>query len=121
MTKFLQGNVRSLNTSSKFVEDLCIKEDIKILCLSEIWHPDVENLNFLQKWKWYEALRLHKEGGGTAIIVRPDVKTLPRKDITGELEMTWCEIFIRDTKVLLGSVYIRPDDAVSMGIHAASL
>ena len=106
MTKFLQGNVRSLNTSCKFVEDICLKEKIKVLCLSEIWHPDVQNINFLLKWGWYKSVRVEKEGGGAAIIVRPDVKSVPRRDISAEVEMTWCELYIQNTVILLGCVYL---------------
>ena len=101
MARIIQCNVRSLNTSCKYVEDLCLREDIQALCLTEIWHPDVENLNFLQKWDWKVSVRIYEEGGGTAIITRPDVKCVPRKDITGDVEMSWCDVYI-NTKILVG-------------------
>ena len=114
MTKFLQGNVRSLNTSCRFVEDICLKEQIKVLSLSEIWHPDVTNINFLHQWKWYKSVRVGQEGGGAAVIVCPDIKSVPRREITADVEMVWCELYIRNTALLLGSVYVRPGDRVAM-------
>ena len=115
MANFIQGNVRSLNTSCKFVEDICVKDDIKVLCLSEIWHPDVNNINFLHQWEWYKSERTEPEGGGTALIIRPDIKSIPRKEICCDfVEMSWCEIFIENTAILLGCIYIRPDDSVAM-------
>ena len=64
MVKFIQSNVRSINTSKTYFEDLCSKNDISILCLTEIWHPDFEQLNVLHKWEWIVAERDGQEGGG---------------------------------------------------------
>ena len=72
--KFIQGNVRSLNTSKSYIEDIGSKNDIKVLCLSEIWHPDFSSLNILSKWKWVATERVEQEGGGAAIIIHPDIK-----------------------------------------------
>ena len=33
-----QANIRSLNTSAEFIA--CSKQNIEIMCMSEIWHPD---------------------------------------------------------------------------------
>ena len=73
-----QCNVRSLNTSASFVENLCIKRNIGILCLSEIWHPDVSKINVLNNLRWYTSIRGSQEGGGAAIIVKPDVKSFSK-------------------------------------------
>ena len=115
MVKFIQCNVRSLNTSKSYFEDLCSKNDISILCLTEIWHPDFDGLNVLQKWKWVGVERLEQEGGGAAIILNPNVKYVPRQDLFNEnLEAAWCELIVDDISHLLCSVYIKPDDEVSM-------
>ena len=77
-----QCNIRSLNTSASFVENLCIERNIGILCLSEIWHPDVSKINVLNNWRWYTSIRESQERAGAAIIVRPDVKSFSRPDLT---------------------------------------
>ena len=38
--KISYANIRSLNTSFNLVETACNRQNIKILGLSEIWHPD---------------------------------------------------------------------------------
>ena len=38
--KIAYANVRSLNTSFSLVETVCNKQQIRVLGLSEIWHPD---------------------------------------------------------------------------------
>ena len=76
-----QCNIRSLNTSSKQIEDLCKLKQISILSLTEIWHPEVSSLKFLHKWNWNVSVRVNKEGGGAATIINPLLKTHPRKDL----------------------------------------
>ena len=83
-----------------------MKEQIKVLCLSEIWHPDVANIKFLHKWAWYKSVRTEQEGGGAAIIVRPDVKSVERPDITADVEMSWCELYVQNTSIL-GQVQVK--------------
>ena len=109
MVKVLQSNIRSLNTSAKFVEDLIVKNNLNIISLTEIWHPDSANLKFLNKWTWYKTERKEQEGGGAALIVNPEVKSFPRKDLkNNNLEASWCEVIVEKKRVLIGSVYIPP-------------
>ena len=104
-----QCNIRSLNTSSKLIEDVCQIQEIGVLSLTEIWHPEVSNLKFLQKWTWHASTRNNREGGGAATIINPQIKTHPRKDLNNPLlEMVWCEIYAEKRKILIGTVYIPP-------------
>ena len=112
-----QCNIRSLNTSSKLIEDMCKLQDISILSLSEIWHPDVSSLKFLHKWNWNMSIRARREGGGAAVLINPKIKTHPRKDINNpSVEAVWCEIYVKNKKILLGSVYIPPGNEYEMGL-----
>ena len=117
-----QCNIRSLNTSATFVENLCIKRDIGMLGLSEIWHPDVNRINVLNTWKWYTSTRVNREGGGAAIIVRPDLKSFERRDLTFiGIEAVWCEITIQNINILVCSIYIPPDDNTAMNLFIVHL
>ena len=117
-----QCNIRSLNTSASFVENLCIKRNIGIPCLSEIWHPDVSKINVLNNWSWYTSIRESQEGGGAAIIVRPDIKSFKRPDLTvAGLEAIWCEVTIGFINILICSVYIPPDNQADMHLLISQL
>ena len=83
--KLAQCNIRSLNTSSKLIEDMCRLQEISILSLTEIWHPDVSQLKFLHKWMWNVSVRVSKEGGGAATLINPMIKSHPRKDLNNPL------------------------------------
>ena len=110
-----QCNIRSLNTSSGLIENVCKLQEIGILSLTEIWHPEITNLKFLHKWIWYTSIRNNREGGGAATIINPQIKTHPRKDLDNPLlELVWCEIYVERRKILLGSVYIPPDNEHDM-------
>ncbi len=65
--EFGQCNIRSLNTSTKYVEDLVRKTQIRMLAFTEIWHPDA-NTNLLLGWRWYKNERKNREGGGAITI-----------------------------------------------------
>ena len=49
-----QCNIRSLNTSTKYIEDLVKKTNIRVFAFTEIWHPDA-NKNLLSGWKTRES------------------------------------------------------------------
>ena len=116
-----QCNIRSLNTSSTYIEDLVVKTNIRMLLFTEIWHVDA-NKKLLSHWRWYKNERLDREGGGAAIVVHPSVKSWPREDLKRDnLESAWCEISIDNRSILIGSVYVRPDDSVAMGILTEQL
>ena len=111
-----QCNIRSLNTSRNYIENLVVKTNIRLLLFTEIWHPDA-NLNLLTQWRWYKNERVGREGGGAAIVVHPSVKSWPRKDLLKEgVESVWCELSLDNQRILVGSVYIRPDDGAAMKI-----
>ena len=111
-----QCNIRSLNTSTSYIEDLVNKTNIRLLLFTEIWHVDA-NKKLLYHWRWYKNERIDREGGGAAIVVHPSIKSWPRKDLYKDhLESVWCEISIDNRRILIGSVYVRPDDLVAMGI-----
>lgn len=121
MTFIGQCNIRSLNTSATFVENLCQKKDLGILALSEIWHPDYEKTNLLNSWIWYKSERKHREGGGAAIIVRPDVKSSPKEDLKcNGLEAAWCYLHFGGEKILFCSVYIPPKNEQAMKLLTAT-
>ena len=101
-----QCNIRSLKTSTKYIEDLVMKTDIRMLLFTEIWHVDA-NHNLLSQWRWYKNERADREGGGAAIVVHPSVKSWPRKDLKrDDIESAWCEISIDNKSILVGSIYI---------------
>ena len=91
-----------------------MKTDIRMLLFTEIWHVDA-NHNLLSQWRWYKNERTNREGGGAAIVVHPSVKSWPRKDLKRDgIESAWCEISIDNKSILVGSIYIRPDDTIAM-------
>ena len=104
-----------MNTSGQLVEDLCKLQQLSILSLTEIWHPDISNLKFLHKWTWNVSVRMDRGGGGAATLINPTVKTHPRKDLNDPMiEAVWCEIYVQKRKILLGSVYIPPEQEQDM-------
>ena len=87
------------------------------MSLTEIWHPEVTSLKFLQKWIWNVSLRVNKEGGGAATLINPQIKTHPRKDLNDpQLEAVWCEIYVQNKRILLASVYIPPGQESEMDL-----
>ena len=122
MVNIAQCNIRSLNTSTKYVEDMCIKSNLSIICLSEIWHPNFKNLRFLHSWKWIKSERIEQQGGGVAIILHPSIKYIPRDDLKVPLlEAVWCEVVIDNVSILLCSAYIVPEDTVKMNLLIETL
>ena len=116
-----QCNIRSLNTSTNYIEELVKKTNIRLLLFTEIWHID-ENKKLLSQWRWYKNERNDREGGGAAIVVHPSIKSWPRKDLEVELlESAWCEVSIDNRRILIGSIYIPPDDEIAMGILVKQL
>ena len=83
--KVAQCNIRSLNTSGDLIEDMCKIQQISILSLTEIWHPEVSQLKFLQTWTWNTSIRENREGGGAATIINPLIKTHAREDLNDPL------------------------------------
>ena len=99
---------------------MCKVQGIGILSLTEIWHPEVSQLKFLHNWTWNMSIRANREGGGAATIVNPKIKSHPREELNNpQLEAVWCEIYVENTKILLGSVYIPPgmEDEMSLLIN----
>ena len=122
LLKVAQCNIRSLNTSSRLIEDMCKVQQVGILSLTEIWHPDVNNLNFLHKWIWNTSIRVDREGGGAATIINPQIKTHPREDLNDSLvEAVWCEVYLDNRTILIGSVYIPPENEESMELFINKL
>ena len=115
MSKVAQVNIRSLNTSTNLLEDLCLKANLGVISLTEIWHPDIRTLKFLQSWSWHKTERQSRQGGGAATIIHPLIKNISRKDLFNpQLEATWCEIYEGNQSILVGSIYIPPDDEEAM-------
>ena len=116
-----QCNIRSLNTSTTYIEDLVLKTNIRMLLFTEIWHLEA-NKKLLSQWRWYKNEREGREGGGAAVVVHPSIKSWPRKDLQKEhLESVWCELSLENRRVLVGSIYIRPDDSAALEILLSQL
>lgn len=83
---------------------LQIEEDW-VWCLSDIWHPKVQKFRFLQSWKWIKSEKKDKEGGEIALIIKPNMKYVLRKDLeVPGIEAVYCEIVIENSRILLISV-----------------
>ena len=109
-----QCNIRSLNTSTKLIEDLVKKTQIRMLAFTEIWHPDA-NKNLLSSWRWFKNERKEREGGGAAIVLHPSIKSWPRDDLKlEEVESAWCELSLNNQRILVCSMYVAPGDEAAM-------
>ena len=74
MTRILQWNCRSLNTSVKLLRDYTVSKDIDIISLQEIWTP--KDIGILKKGKYRTHMKLRKEDGtdihgGVALLHKP--------------------------------------------------
>lgn len=56
--KTVQANIQSVDTSSDLTDIACVKQDTKMMCLSEVWHPD----NFATRWIMKNDTWLQLEG-----------------------------------------------------------
>ena len=80
--KIAYANVRSLNTSFNLVETACLKQQIKIHGLSEIWHPDnTVKDNVKQTWNWIATERQGTRGRGAGLMISKEYKIFERKDL----------------------------------------
>ena len=111
--KIAYANVRSLNTSFSLVESACKKQQIHILGLSEIWHPDTTIKETVKKsWHWIATERKEDRGGGTALMISKNIKVYERKDLqSAGVEAVWCNIYSREQNFVVGSIYIPPNDS----------
>ena len=114
--KFAQANIRSLNTSFNTLEVICSKNEFEVICLSEIWHPSTSITNNIKnKWHWISSERDNKGGGGVGIMISKKLKIIERKDlIRNDVEAVWCNIFNDESKILVGSVYVPPNNTESL-------
>ena len=96
--KIGQANIRSLNTSSDIIDLVCTKQDIEIMCLSEIWHPDNKITGkIMKKWNWIASERKEREGGGVGIMLSKQLKFIERKDLwSKEYEAEWCNVYTNE-------------------------
>ena len=112
------ANVRSLNTSFNLVESACNKQNIQVLGLSEIWHPD-SNIkdNVKKSWNWIATERKGERGGGTALMIAKDVKIYERKDLRSDgVEAVWSNVYAREGSFVVGSIYVPPCDSKSLKV-----
>ena len=116
--KIAYANVRSLNTSFSLVEAACQKQNIQVLGLSEIWHPDNSIKESVRKsWNWIATERKGERGGGAALMISKNVKVLERKEFQKEkIEAVWCNVYSKESNFVLGSVYIPPNDVQSLKV-----
>ena len=113
--KIAYANVRALNTSFNPVETACLRQQIKILGLSNIWHPDSNVKDSVkQDWNWIATERKEGRGGGVALMISKE-KIYERKDLKcSNLEAVWCNVYSSEGFFLVGSVYIPPNDTKSL-------
>ena len=116
--KIAYANVRSLNTSFHLVETTCLRQNIQLLGLSEIWHPDNEvKESVKQKWKWIATERDENRGGEAALMISKHVKVYERKEFRREkIEAVWCNVYSNQGSFVVGSVYIPPNDSKSLKV-----
>ena len=116
--KVAYANVRSLNTSFQLVEATCLRQNIQLSGLTEIWHPDNEvKESVKQKWKWIATERDENRGGGAALMISKHVKVYERKEFRREkIEVVWCNVYSNQGSFVVGSVYIPPNDSKSLNV-----
>ena len=116
--KIAYANVRSLNTSFQLVEATCLRQNIQLSGLTEIWHPDNEvKESVKQKWKWIATERDENRGGGAALMISKHVKVYERKEFRREkIEAVWCNVYSNQGSFVVGSVYIPPNDSKSLKV-----
>ena len=107
--KLLQVNIRSLNTSKRYLEQYVDKHNINLVFLSETWN-DKSYLSF-KNWKCNNLFKNRPEStyGGVAILPSCGTKIVRRFDLEdNDLELVWAEAEIDKTKVLIATIYIPP-------------
>ena len=111
--KIAYANVRSLNTSFNLVETACLRQKIKVLGLSEIWHPNnALKESVKQSWHWIATERNGDRGGGAALMISKNCKIFERKEMKRDgLEAVWSNIYTDQGSFVIGSVYIPPNDS----------
>lgn len=116
--KIAYANVRSLNTSFNLVETACVRQQIKILGLSEIWHPNNSVKDTVrQSWHWIATERNGERGGGAALMIAKECKVFERKDLKRDnLEAVWSNIYSVEGNFILGSIYIPPNNSISLRV-----
>ena len=61
------------------------------------------------------AERDDREGGGSAVVIHPSIKSWPRKDLDVEgVEGVWCEVSLCNKRIVIASIYVRPDDEATL-------
>ena len=115
--------VKKSPASADLIDIACSKQNIKIMCMSEIWHPDNDITEKIKKrWNWIASERKQKGGGGVGIMISKSIKIIERKDLVEDkVEAVWCNVYAKDLSFIIGSVYIPPDDKDAMNNFLRSL
>lgn len=86
-----------------------------MVLLQEVWHSPDDFINIRNFNKPIIKLRNGRQGGGVAIITHNRIKTVYMKqyEVDG-LEAVWAEIMCGKIRVIIGSVYIPPNDCKAL-------
>ena len=98
------------------VETVCNKQQIRVLGLSEIWHPDNSIKDNVKKaWNWIATERKGERGGGAALMISKSQKIFERKDLYDvNVEAVWCNVYTKEVNFLVGSIYIPPNNSKAL-------
>jgi ribonuclease HI len=115
MSKHLQLNTRSLNTSHHLIKSYVEQRNIDALSLTETFEIktattetfEIKDNPLKNSFKIAPLPRPGTFRGGVAALYRCDVKFWPRNDLRLDgLEATWYETIHKGTRYLVGTVYI---------------
>ena len=111
--KFLQLNISSLNTS---LYELWLHQqahNYNAIFLQETNHKDETKICGFKNWKskLHTVFDSKTLGYGVGTFIMPNLKSVFRQDLIMEnLEMIWNEIDIDNKKILIGNIYVPPNN-----------
>ncbi len=96
--------VNKLDELHLYIDD----ENPDIIGITETWlHEQITDTELnLPEYTIYRHDRKNKSGGGVVLLIKNNIKSSVREDLSKEFEeCIWCDIINKDTKILFGVCY----------------
>ena len=113
----MKHNVRIISSKKSQLIDLlehCVhNKQVDIVLISETWLSDCSPVLNIPGYQLYRQDRVHKKGGGVAILTSSKLRTASRPNLSSKLEQSECvtlEITLRNgDRCLVSSMYRPPN------------
>lgn len=109
MIKIVHQNIQGVGRKSLEIELFLNEFDVEILCLTELWHKDIEILLRFDSYKLGSYFtRKNAMGGGSCILIKKNINSRERSDIVNESVERHVEFSCLELNILIIISVYRP-------------